>query len=65
MEKLTETPSQAPVEITFNVIDGPSNKQLNEKPLTLEEAKNFAKQLHESDAGASLIIRSNKATIMG
>ena len=54
-----------PVEIRFNVFNGASGQQLNSESLTEEEAHKFAAKLHESDAGAPLVIRSNRAILMG
>ena len=62
---LKETPpTKASVEISFNVFNGATGQQLNSEPLTEEAARDFANKLHESDAGAPLIIRSNRAFLM-
>jgi hypothetical protein len=62
---LEETPpKQAPVEIRFNVLNGATGERLNSEPLTEEAARLLASKLHESDAGAPLVIRSERATLM-
>lgn len=62
--ELNEVPQEKlSTEFTFNVFDGPSGKQMNEKALTLSDAQKLASQLQESDPGHSLVIRSNRAII--
>jgi hypothetical protein len=63
MELNEITSKQAPVELTFNVINSVTGKKVNENPLTESDARELAKQLQESE-GASLIVRSNRATLM-
>ena len=63
--KLQETPPpKASTEITFNVFNGSTGQQLNAEPLTEEAARRLANQLHESDAGLPLVIRSNRIFLM-
>jgi hypothetical protein len=60
----TEPPTKASVEIVFNVFNGATGAKLNAEPLTEEAARALAGQLQESDAGAPLVIRSNRAILM-
>ena len=57
-------PTKASVEIRFNVFNGATGQKLNAESLTEDEARAFASKLHESDAGAPLVIRSNRAILM-
>lgn len=63
MAKLQEIKKPLTTILTFNVIDGPTEKQLNKEPMTMEEAQAFTRQIHESDSGAALVIRSNRAVL--
>jgi hypothetical protein len=51
------------VNLTYDVLDGPSQKVLNEGPLEEEEAHRFVKQLQESDATRPLVMRSRRAIL--
>jgi len=63
-ETLNEiTPKPLSTELLFDVLEGPSQKVLNEKPLPEEEAHRFVRQLQESDATTPLIIRSRRAIL--
>ena len=64
MTELNEiTPKPLSVELTFDILEGPSQKVLNEKPLEEAEALRFVKQLQESDAARPLIMRSRRAIL--
>jgi hypothetical protein len=64
MAELNEiTPKPLSTELEFDVLDGPSQKILNEKPLPEEEALRFVRQLQESDAARPLVMRSRRAIL--
>ena len=67
MSQEEETPTKKeklPTEIRFNVFNGATGEQLNNESLTEEEARAYASKLHESDAGAPLVVRSNRSILM-
>ena len=64
MELQETPPPKASKEITFNVINGKTGEQLNKEPLNEEAARALANQLHESDAGLPITIRSNRVFLM-
>jgi hypothetical protein len=64
-QNLQETPPpKAAKEVSYNLFNSETNQQLNKEPLTEEAARALANQLHESDAGLPLVIRSNRIFLM-
>jgi hypothetical protein len=57
------TPKSLSVNLTYDILDGSSQKVLNESPLEEEEAHRFVKQLQESDATRPLVMRSRRAIL--
>jgi hypothetical protein len=56
-------PERLSTELVFNILDGPSQEILNEKPLPEEEARKFLQKLQESDATRPLVMRSHRAIL--
>jgi hypothetical protein len=64
MNEQKTPPTKTSVEMTFNVLNGVTGQKINSEPLTEEGARTLVIKLQESDAGAPLLIRSNRTFLM-
>jgi hypothetical protein len=57
------TPKPLSVNLVYDVLDGPTQKVLNEGPLEEADALHFVRKLQESDAARPLVMRSRRAIL--